>query len=70
MFYIDLRRFSNYHATQENPASTITMQLQESPSQVLLGLHGNSTQGLLLKNQYCLECRDQTNIHSSSELCQ
>ena len=32
------------------------MQLQENPCSVLLGLHGNSTEGFLLKNLYCLEC--------------
>ena len=35
---------------------TITMQPQENPCRVLLGLHGNSTKGLFLKNLYCLEC--------------
>ena len=38
------------------PFSTITMQLQENPARVLLRLHGNSTEGFLLKNLYCLEC--------------
>ena len=28
------------------------MQPQENPARVLLGLHGNSTEGLLLKNLY------------------
>ena len=32
------------------------MQPQENPRRVLLGLHGNSTEGFLLKNLYCLEC--------------
>ena len=32
------------------------MQPQENPARVLLGLHGDSTEGFLLKNQYCLEC--------------
>ena len=36
--------------------STITIQPQENPARVLLGLHGNSTQGFFLKNLYCLEC--------------
>ena len=31
------------------------MQPQEDPTRVLQGLHGNSTQGFLLKNLYCLE---------------
>ena len=31
------------------------MQLQENPAKVLQGLYGNSTEGLLLKNLYCLE---------------
>ena len=35
----------------------MTMQPQEKPARVLLGLHGDSTEGFLLKNQYCLECR-------------
>ena len=32
------------------------MQFQENPARVLLGLHGDSTEGFLLKNLYCLEC--------------
>ena len=32
------------------------MQPQENPARVLLGLHGNNTEGFLLKNLYCLEC--------------
>ena len=45
---------------QENPcrvqSSTITMQPQENPCRVLLGLHGDCTEGFFLKNLYCLEC--------------
>ena len=33
---------------KKNPLSTITMQLQENPARVLLGLHGNSTEGFFL----------------------
>ena len=44
-----------YHATPGEPC-TITMQPQENPARVLLGLHGKSTEGFLLKNLYCLEC--------------
>ena len=36
--------------------SIITMQPQEKSARVLLGLHGNSTEGFLLKNLFCLEC--------------
>ena len=32
------------------------MQPQDNPCKVLLGLHGDSTEGFLLKNLYCLEC--------------
>ena len=32
------------------------MQLQENPARVLLELHGNCTEGFLLRNIYCLEC--------------
>ena len=32
------------------------MQPQENPARVLLGFHGDSTEGFLLKNLYCLEC--------------
>ena len=32
----------------EEPFVTITMQPQKNPARVLLGLHGNSTEGLLL----------------------
>ena len=31
------------------------MQPRENPAKVLLGLHGDSTEGFLLKNLYCLE---------------
>ena len=34
------------------------MQPQENPCRVLLRLHGNSTEGIFLKNLYCLECID------------
>ena len=37
------------------PISIITMQPQENPCRILLGLHGNSTEGLFLKNLYCLQ---------------
>ena len=40
----------------KEPFSIITMQPQENPCRVLLGLHSNSTQGLFLKNLYCLQC--------------
>ena len=46
------------------------MQLQENPARVLLGLHGNSTEGFLLKNLYYLEFKQaikhtcQTNIYN------
>ena len=40
----------------KEPFSTITMQHQENPCRVLLGLHGNSTKGFFLMNLYCLEC--------------
>ena len=43
-----------------SPFSTITMQPQENPARVLMVLHGKSTKGFLLKNQYCLECRRET----------
>ena len=36
------------------------MQPQENPARVLLGLYGNSTEGFLLKNQYCLECTSKS----------
>ena len=36
--------------------STITMLPQENPARVPQGLHGNSTQGFLPNNLYCLEC--------------
>ena len=32
------------------------MQPQENPARVLLGLHGDCTEGFFLKNLYCLEC--------------
>ena len=32
------------------------MQPQENPARVHLELHGNSTEGLFLKNLYCLDC--------------
>ena len=32
------------------------MQPQENRCRVLLGLHGNSTEGFFLNNLYCLEC--------------
>ena len=32
------------------------MQPQENPARVLLGLHGDCTEGFLLKNLCCLEC--------------
>ena len=34
------------------------MQPQENPARVLQGLHGESSEVFLLKNLYCLECRD------------
>ena len=37
------------------------MQPQENPCRVLLGLHGDCTEGLFLKNLYCLECTANTN---------
>ena len=33
----------------------MTMQPQENPTRFLMCLHGNSTEGFLLKNLYCLE---------------
>ena len=33
------------------------MQPQENSCRVLLGLHGNSTEGFFSKNLYCLVCR-------------
>ena len=38
------------------------MQPQENPARVLLGLHGNSTEGFFLKNLYCLECISATMV--------
>ena len=38
------------------------MQPQENPARVLLGLHGDSTEGFCLKNLYCLECRSATMV--------
>ena len=35
----------------------LSMQPLENPARVRQGLHGNSTEGFLLKNVYCLECR-------------
>ena len=32
------------------------MQPRDNPARVLLGLHGDSTQGFFLNNLYCLEC--------------
>ena len=34
------------------------MQPQKNPARILLGLHGDRTEGLLLKNLYCLECSE------------
>ena len=47
---------SKQYVLSKEPYSTITMQTQENPAGVLLGLHGNSTLGFLLKNLYCSEC--------------
>ena len=43
------------------------MQPQENPARVPLGLHGDITEGFLLKNLYCLECRFEI-IHSTIQL--
>ena len=43
------------------------MQPQENPARVLLGLHGNSTQGLLLKNLFCLECTLKHSVYVKHE---
>ena len=43
------------------------MQPQENPARVLLGLHGDITEGFLLKNLYCLECRFEI-IHSTIQI--
>ena len=43
------------YVLHKEPFSTITMQPQENPARVFLGLHGSSTEGLFLKNLYCLE---------------
>ena len=32
------------------------MQPQENPCRVILGLHGDCTEGFFLKNLYCLDC--------------
>ena len=43
------------------------MRPQENPARVLLGLHGNSTQGFLLNNLYCLECSAAQDVTSSDD---
>ena len=38
------------------------MQPQENPCRVLLGLHGDCTEGFFLKNLYCLDCMTNKSV--------
>ena len=40
------------------------MQPQENPAWVLKGLHDDITEGLVLNNLYCLECRPYTILYT------
>ena len=64
-FHFFLIHYLYKHFLQKEPFSTITMQPQENPARVLLGLHGNSTERFLLKNLCCLDCIvNQRNIYT------
>ena len=58
-----------YRFFKKEAFSTITMQPRENPARVLLGLHGDCTEGFLLNNLHCLECTGHTEIlhHSPSK---
>ena len=44
---------------------TLQYYYHATPCRILLGLHGISTEGFLLKNQYCLECTLPRQMYTS-----